>query len=177
MSDAQIDGGDRGARAEDNVAGFIGDKNDGEAVRWYGMYNMWMTIGTLLWYMNFNNKWYIAGNFNWYMSQLQFSFPVFISWVMVSFFDGEFMREVFSDIVTLSILGPFAAHWYTLAQFYLAGEGSYLDDLEFWLWFAIYGAFTIFQMIIQVVLLPQVYDWSDSASYLDNDKNLLAIFF
>ena len=48
MSDAQIDGGDRGAKAEDRVAGFIGDRNDGEAVRWYGMYNMWMTIGTLL---------------------------------------------------------------------------------------------------------------------------------
>ena len=39
MSDAQIDGGDKGAAAQDEVAGFIGDKNDGEAVRWYGLYS------------------------------------------------------------------------------------------------------------------------------------------
>ena len=69
-------------------------------------------------------------------------------------------------------------HWYALAQFYLAGEGSYLDSLEFWIWFALYGAFTIFQQIIQVVLLPQVFDWADSASTLDNEsQSLIAAMF
>ena len=178
MSDAQIDAGDNGAQAQDSVAGWIGDKNDGEAVRWYGMYSMFMGVGSIFFYMFMNGEAYVAGNFNWYLYQMEFFIPVFISWLMVSFFDGEFMRGVFETVTTLSILGPFAMHWYALAQFYLAGEGSYLDSLEFWIWFALYGAFTIFQQIIQVVLLPQVYDWADSASTLDNEsQSLIAAMF
>lgn len=97
---------------------------------------------------------------------------------MVSFFDGAFMRDVFEIIVTLSILGPFAYHWYALAVFYLAGEGSYLDSIEFWLWFAAYSAFTIFQQIVQLILLPSIYDWADSAAVKDNDtKNLMTVLF
>ena len=77
------------------MAGFIGDKNDGEAVRWYGMYSMIMGVGSIFFYMLMNGEAYVAGNFNWYLSQMEFFIPVFICWLMVSFFDGEFMRGVF----------------------------------------------------------------------------------
>ena len=115
MSDAQIDGGDRGAAAEDKVAGFIGDKNDGEAVRWYGMYSLTVGVGSIFFWMWFNDKTYIALNAKWFTYQMEFFVPVFITWLMVSFFDSEFMRETFSTVVSISILGPFAMHWYALA--------------------------------------------------------------
>ena len=42
---------------------------------------------------------------------------------------------------------------------------------------ALYSAFTIFQMIIDVILLPQIFDWTDSASIVDNGaETLLAMF-
>ena len=178
MSDAQIDGGDKGAAAEDKVGGFIGDKNDGEAVRWYGMYALAHSVGTIFFYMFFNDKTYVAGNAAWYLSQIEFFLPVFIGWIFVSMFDGEFMRSTFQTLVSLSILGPFGMHWYALANFFLGCEGVCLDSITFWLWLAAYAAYTIFQMIVDIILLPQIFDWTESASIVDNGaENLLAILF
>jgi len=144
MSDAQLEGNDNASAAEDRVGGFIGDKDNAGAVRWYGLYSLAIGVGAIPFYVIFNELDYVRWNSGWYFYQMAFFIPVFISWLMVSFFDGAFMRDVFEIIVTLSILGPFAGHWYQLAVFYLGGEGSYLDNLTFWLWFAAYGAFTIF---------------------------------
>ena len=179
MSDAQVDGGDSGARAEDAVGDFIGEKDNAGAVRWYGMYSLAMSVGTMFFYMFFNGRSYVAGNSAWYWSNIESFLPVVICWLMVSFFDGEFMRMVYADVVSASISGPFAAHWVVLAGFYLAGEGSYLDSVTFWIYFAGYAAFTIFQMIVQVIMLPSVMAWAEEAPTLDNDqeKNLLAILF
>ena len=163
--------------AENQVDGFIGEKNDGEAVRWFGLYSLSMSVGTMFFYMFFNNKTYIAANSQWFYSQIEFFLPVFWGWIFVSFFDGEFMRSTFQMLVSLSVLGPFALHWYALAQFYLGCEGSCLDSITFWLYLAAYSAFTIFQMIVDVILLPQIYDWTDSASIVDNGASLLAVLF
>merc|ERR1712156_678608 len=93
MSDAQIDGGDRGGAIEDGVSNRIGVENEAEAVRWYGIF----------------------------------------SWLMVSFFDGQFMRAVFRDLVAVSLLGPFFAYWYYIAQYFLYAE-AYTEKLNYWLW-------------------------------------------
>ena len=178
MSDAQLDSNDNATAAQDNVAGFIGDKDNAGAVRWYAMFSLACGVGAIPFYVWFNSLTYVSRNAGWYGSNIEVFVPVFAAWVMVSFFDGEMMREIFEVIVTFSILGPFANHWYQLAGFYLAGEGSYLDSLEFWIWFAAYSAFTIFQQIVQLILLPQIYDWADEAAIKDNDsKSLLAVLF
>ena len=109
MSDAQIDGGDRGARAEDSVAGFIGEKNDGEAVRWYGLYSGILSLVTFIMWNEFSGKSWNLGGY-WTLISYHY-FPVFMGWLLVSFFDGEFMRTVFGAVVALSILGPFASLW------------------------------------------------------------------
>ena len=101
-----------------------------------------------------------------------------MGWIFVSLFDSEFMRSTYSMLVTISILGPFANHWYDLANLWIAGENSYLDSITFWIYFAGYVAFTFFQMIVDIILLPQIYDWADSARIVDNGaKNLLTILF
>ena len=142
------------------------------------MYSMWMSVGTAFFWMFFNEKTYIALNSAWFYNQIEYFLPAFMGWIFVSLFDGEFMRDTYTMLVTISILGPFANHWYDLANLWIAGENSYLDSITFWLYFAAYCAFTIFQMIVDVILLPQIYDWADSAKIVDNGaKNLLAIFF
>ena len=109
MSDAQIDGGERGAQAQDRVDGFIGDKNDGEAVRWYGLYSGILSLVAFLMFNEFGGK---SWNISAYWAYVSYHyFPVFMCWLLVSYFDGEFMRTVFGAIVSLSILGPFASQW------------------------------------------------------------------
>lgn len=101
-----------------------------------------------------------------------------MGWLFVSFFDSEFMRSVFRMLVTISVLGPFAINWYNLVIMVYACDGSCLDDLSLYIWTAIYGAINVFQMIVDIILLPQIYNWTDDADILDNGaKNLLAIMF
>merc|ERR1712045_1048821 len=128
--------------------------------------------------MFFNEKTYIWLNANWFYSQIQFFLPAFMGWIFVSLFDSPTMRDIYSMLVTISVMGPFANHWWRLANFFIGGEGSYLDELTFWLYFAAYVAFTFFQMIVDIILLPQIYDWADGARIVDNGaKNLLTILF
>ena len=165
------------SEADDKVDNFIGEKNDGQAVRWFGLYSMAMSVGTMFFWMFFNDKTYIAANRAWFYAQIEFFLPVFISWLFVSFFDSETMRSIFSLVVTISILGPFASHWYHNATFFLGCEGVCLDSITFYIYLAAYSAFTFFQMIIDVLLLPQIYDWSDDARILDNGASTLLAMF
>ena len=107
------------------------------------MYALIHSVGAMLIYMTLNGNTYIARASMWWMAQIEVFIPVFIGWMMVSFFDGAFMRETFGHVVAASVMGPFALHWWSLCQFYLAGEGHYLDELTFWLYFAAYSAYTI----------------------------------
>ena len=166
------------SKAEDNVDDFIGDKNDGEAVRWFGMYSLITTIVSA--YMidtNMDQTWIAAGS-NWWSTQIWAFWPVFMGWLFVSFFDSEFMRSVYRMLVTISVLGPFAINWYNLVVMVYSCDGSCLDELSLYIWTAIYSAINIFQMIVDIILLPQIYNWTDDADILDNGaKNLLAVMF
>ena len=147
-------------------------------MRWFGLYSMWMSIGTAFFWMFFNDKTYIALNRAWFYNQIEYFLPAFMGWIFVSLFDSEFMRSTYVTLVTISVIGPFANHWYDLANLWIAGENSYLDSITFWIYFAAYCAFTFFQMIVDIILLPQIYDWADSARIVDNGaKNLLTILF
>ena len=81
------------------------------------------SVGAIFVYMFLNDRTYVARNAAWFYSQIEFFLPVFICWLMTIYFDGDFMRQVYTTVVTLSILGPFANHWRTLATMYLGGEG------------------------------------------------------
>ena len=90
------------------------------------------------------------------------------------------MRAVFKDLVAVSLLGPFFAYWYYIADYFLWSENSYVrDDLDFWLWGAFYVVHSLLQAVTQIILIPSIFRWSDRSNYLDNDKkkNLLALMF
>ena len=166
------------SEADDKVDGFIGEKNNGEAVRWFGLYSMAMSVGTMFFWMFFNDLTYIWMNADWFYNQIEIFVPVFIGWLFVSFFDSELMRTIFSLLVTLSVLGPFASHWYHTATFYLSCTDFCHDSLTFYIYLAAYVCFNFFQMIVDIILLPQIFDWADDAKIIDNGaKSLLAYMF
>ena len=101
-----------------------------------------------------------------------------MAWLMVSFFDGQFMRAVFKDLVAVSLLGPFFLYWWSNANYFLNSE-YYEDELKFWLWGVFFIVHSLFQAVTQIILVPGIFRWAEKTDYLDNDqeKNLLALMF
>ena len=62
MSDAQLEGNDNASAAEDRVGGFIGDKDNAGAVRWYGLYSLAIGVGSIPFYVIFNELDYVRWN-------------------------------------------------------------------------------------------------------------------
>lgn len=110
--DAQYDGGDTGGQLEDKVSNFMGVETAAEAVRYYGLFGLIHSIGAAFFWMNLNNNYYIAVNLNWFSSNIYYFAPVGFGWLMLSYFDGELMREIFKKVVLLSLIGPFWNHWW-----------------------------------------------------------------
>ena len=115
MSDAQIDGGDRGGNIEDRTSDWIGAEDDDAAVRWYGIMALLMGYAIIPAYWFLEDFNYVSLNWSWFRTVQAFFMPVGMGWLMVSFFDGQFMRAVFKDLVAVSLLGPFFAYWYSNA--------------------------------------------------------------
>ena len=100
---------------------------------------------------------------------------------MLSFFDGPFMRNVFTGLVEITFLGPYFAHWKAITDFILLGEAmdndstddnfKSFDEVGFYVWIAIYGAVTIFEMIIQITVAPRIFEWLESAETLRDRRS------
>lgn len=165
------------SKAEDNVDNFIGDKNDGEAVRWFGMYSLVTSLVSAFILDTRNNNW-ISANSQWWYAQISAFWPVLICWLFVSFFDSEFMRMVYSTMVTISVLTPFMWNWYNIVDMWYGCDGHCLDNVSLYIWTAIYCAINVFQMIVDIILLPQIYNWAEDGDIIDNGANsLLSVMF
>ena len=150
--DAQVDGGDKGQGIEDSASEFIGERTDAEAVRWYGLYCLWLGGGTMLfWILLNNNAWVVKYSHGLY-TKMYFYIPTGLAWIMVSMFDGELMRQIYKDIVALSIMAPFWKEWYDYGVYLLLLENDstlmYLVGLALWFFM------TVFEGVIQLLLLP-----------------------
>ena len=91
-------------------------------------------------------------------------------------FDGELMRGIHADILYLGIVAVFALQWIELYSFILAYDGAYKKAM-FWVGLIVYFSVTLIEMLVQLLFIPKIDKWSESASVKDNDvekKNLLA---
>ena len=175
--DAQIDGGDTGQGFEDAATDLIGDGTDAEAVFTYGTYCLWLGFGTMVFWILLNNNnwvvWYKAGLY----TKMYVYIPTGLAWIAVSMFDGKLMRQIYKDIVALSILAPFWKEWYDFGVYLLLLDGG--TTLMYWIGMALWFCLTVFEGVIQLLILPKVFAWADEAPTLDNgaednDGNLLA---
>lgn len=169
MSDAQVDGGERGGDLQDGVSDAIGVESAAAAVRWYGIFSLIMGWGMQMIWSLVDGNYYAYGS--WFRTMQNFYFPVGMGWIMVSLFDSAFMRTVFRDVVFISILAPFFHLWKNIFDYVLGNFDHSLDELKFWIWLAIMFFGTVVQAVMQILLIPQIFDWSKKTDYLDNDKD------
>ena len=190
MSDASLDFADgTGQGTEDFAEGLVGDRDPAETMFFYGgIYSGIWTAFAIYGYILLKDNFWIGANTQWFIYHIGTYMPLFMGWLFISFFDGEFMRAVFRALLEITFLGPFFAHWYAIGLLIFSAEtvdsdfyDSNLyawDELSFYLWVAIYGMTTVIEMLVQVTVTPRILEWLDSAKILDNDQeNLMAIEF
>lgn len=166
-SDAQIEGGDSGQAVEDGVNDFIGEKDPAGAVWFYGVYCLSMGGGFALLWVLLNKQSWVYSYKDGFLSRITFYLAAGAAWLMVSFFDGEYMRQIYTDIQALSIFGPFFFHWYGWGMMLMSVlEGGKVLD---WIFLLVWAAVTVVEAVFQISLLPQVFEWAESAPILAND--------
>lgn len=190
MSEAQLDTGDTGSSAENSMNDMLGNPENDDAVLLYGVISLSSALITIFFYVWFNAGYYITASHDYFLSHVAAYLPVGMGWLMVSLFDGAFMRDIFTDLIWLSIMGPFFFHWYATVSFIINGDNggsswsgtgsvTAYDEFLFWLTWILQACLTIFEMIMQVVILPKVLDWVETAEILDNgaeqQENLFVI--
>jgi hypothetical protein len=76
-------------------------------------------------------------------------FPVGIAWLLVMFYDTDLTRDVFTDIATLSMWGPWENHWDANASFFIDSMADKeRDDLWFLVWTAVFVTATLAEQVI-----------------------------
>lgn len=111
-NDAQIDVNGTGDAIGDEFDELMGEDYDSStAVLLYGLVGFGINAAAILLYMLFNDKTYIAASAGFLDSHLKAWFPVAWGWLLLSFFDNEFTRAVFSMAVMWSFKGPFVDFW------------------------------------------------------------------
>ena len=159
--------------ADQQVSDFIGDQDDSQAVRWYGMYSLILSTGSIVAYNLFNTNSWVASS-AWFTTNIGSYFTVFMGWVFVSLFDSEFMRWIFRMLLVKNIYATIVTQSNNLVFMYYV----YNSDVAVFIWMAIWGFLTMIQILVQAIVLPQVFDWTNSASIKDNGADsLLAVLF
>ena len=67
-------------------------------------------------------------------------------------------------------MGPFFFHWYGFAMYLISildFDGGVVD----WIFLAVWFCLTVGEQILQIVLLPKVFDWAYTAPTIDNGKS------
>ena len=77
------------------------------------------------------------------------------AWLYLSFFDSQLTRDIFLNLIYISVLGPFAVQWYNIIEYAMEGDNNdLLTKPYFYFWMATYAVITFFEQLIQLQLLP-----------------------
>ena len=162
MGDASVDTGNIGSTTEDLAGELIGDRSNAEAVLFFGLASLILSFGSMFManFLGANFTWAAAGA-GWFASNVKWFLPAGMCWILLSFFDNDFTRAVFRDLAAATLIGPFYSHWASIVGIYWSASAtaSNLVSPGFYIWLAIFTALTVFEQVVQVLLLPQVFDW------------------
>lgn len=172
MSDAQIDGGDTGGKAQDAMNNLIGDVSDAQSVFIYGIISFSWGALSLVLYLLLNKYFWVATYKSGWIGRALLYLPVGLSWIMVSMFDNWLMREIFYGMTFLSVMGAFVQQWYSFGTYLINNDGAY-GNFMFYIGLALYFVLTVTEQIMQIVLVPRIYNWSGASDFFDG-KHLLA---
>ena len=113
---AEFEGGDELANFTEDLAGkLVGNLSDAEAVFWYGVYSFILAGTYIVLSGNTGDVFVNYSAASGFSNKYLFYFPAGMAWIAVSLFDSPFMRKVYKDVVSISLLSPFFMQWYSYA--------------------------------------------------------------
>lgn len=171
MSDAKIDTGDSGDAATDLADNLIGDLSNAGAVRWYGLYSFAMFGGALAFWVTMNGNNWVAQYGAGINNRMTFYLAAAMAWIVVSLVDTKFTREIYRDIIAISVIGPFFSDWVAWGNYFWAVYNNL--DLNEIFGLAFFFLLTFAEQVIQIQLLPQVFNWASNKGVLIDRAGLL----
>ena len=169
--------GGLGQREQDWVNKIMKDPASGQVVTFYGITALVTGTFNLLIYLIWGSRNWVVGPASkwWFWIHELIWWPVGILWIALAFYDATWLRTIFSGIVQWSFLGPFAGYWAAIVYMMVEANKTYLSNGKkgwaywgFWVTWSIYIAYTIFAMIIQVGMVPKIFDWIENAPINEN---------
>ena len=163
-NDAQIDVNGTGDAIGDEFDELMGEDYDSStAVLLYGLVAFGINVTSLLIYMLFDDKAWIMAAKNFLHSHQKAWWGVGWSWLLLSFFDNELTRAIFTFAIMWSFMGPFVWNWVDWTDFLIDNIGS--DDIWFWIWLAIHAAVNLIEILWVALVVPSAYDWIENAPF------------
>ena len=169
--------GGLGQREQDWVEKIMKDPASGQVVMYYGITALVLGVINLLIYLIGGPRNWVVGPASkwWFWIHELIWWPVGIIWIALAFYDATWLRTIFSGIVQWSFLGPFAGYWAALVYMMVDANNTIISNGRkgwaywgFWVTWSIYVAYTIFAMIIQVGMVPKIFDWIENAPINEN---------
>ena len=132
-----------------------------QAIMWYGISSIIHAFLALVIYLIFNYD-PVIRTYKEVMLSHQFAYwPVAIGWAAIALFDSDFTRELYKATIGLSVLGPFAGHIVGFVFLFINSDNTNTWDWYMWLVWPFYLVYVVVQMLIQFMLLPEIYDYLD----------------
>ena len=95
--------------------------------------------------------------------------PVALTWIAISIFKSEMLRESFQISTIVSLFGPFTGYWVSLAfAFVHADDNDLLERWELWVGVASWLCYTALSMFMQGTLVTKIINEPNSDSNSDN---------
>ena len=136
-----------------------------QSIMWYGISTILMAFTSLLFYLIFRNSDGVVAAYYEIVLSMQIAYwPVCIGWAAIALFDGEFSRELYKGIVSISVLGPFLGNIVGFVWLFVNADAMNLWGVwYFWLIWPFFLVYDVGQMLIQFLFVPKIYDYIDSA--------------
>lgn len=165
------------------------DPENAKVVMYYGISALVLAFVNLIIYLVANNRNWLIGTASkwWFWIHELIWWPVGIFWIALAFYDAKWLRTLFSGLIQWSFLGPFAGFWVAIVYFMVKVDEHVLSNGKkgwaywgVWVVLPLYIGYTIFAMIIQVGMVPKIFDWIDNAPIDENlpkekDENTEAV--
>ena len=169
--------GGLGNREQEWVEKIMKNPENGQMLMYYGITALVTAVLNLLIYLIWGHRNWVVGPASkwWFWIHELIWWPVGILWLALAFYDATWLRTIFSGIVQWSFLGPFAGYWAAIVYMMVEANKTYLSNGKkgwnywgFWVVWSFYIAYTVFAMIIQVGMVPKIFDWIENAPINEN---------
>merc|ERR1712127_164173 len=161
--DAQVDVNGTGDAINDEFNELTEDMDSSAMVYLYGLVAFGINAVSILIYLIFDaESANIAMFYPSVMTHGKTWWGVGWAWLLLSFFDNEVTRGIFSLAVMWSFTGPFVFQWVDLINYVIAWD---FGDVWSYIWLAIHAAWNLLSILYIALITPGIYYWIENAEY------------